>query len=186
MRGRRSIHGALRGSDKHREASSLEDQGKLLPAAETRADQAEDLQQSRRGVVDQLWPAYEKAARDAGMASEAAGTELVLAGSSPKGADDDHRICQKRQREARASATAGWLPGFAGRTVAGQEARLSSGRWSAGGSPSARVDEQVERSADCRRQAVGRVASQSTSVRARLRCRLNQQLGSCSNAGRTG
>lgn len=32
MRGKRSIHGALRGSDKHREASSLKDQGKLLPA----------------------------------------------------------------------------------------------------------------------------------------------------------
>lgn len=84
MRGKRSIHGALRDSDRHREASTLKDQGKLLPAAETRADQAEDLQQSRRGAVDQLWPAYEKAARDAGMASEAAGTDLVLAGWSPK------------------------------------------------------------------------------------------------------
>lgn len=31
-------------------------------------------------VVDQLWPAYEKAAREAGMAAEAIGTELVLVG----------------------------------------------------------------------------------------------------------
>lgn len=35
-------------------------------------------------VVDQLWPAYEKAAREAGIASEAIGTELVLGGWSPK------------------------------------------------------------------------------------------------------
>lgn len=33
-------------------------------------------------VVDQLWPAYEKAAREAGMAAEAIGTELVLGGWS--------------------------------------------------------------------------------------------------------
>ncbi|WP_323145437.1 hypothetical protein [Stenotrophomonas maltophilia] len=35
-------------------------------------------------VVDQLWPAYEKAAREAGMAAEAIGTELVLGGWSPQ------------------------------------------------------------------------------------------------------
>lgn len=35
-------------------------------------------------VVDQLWPAYEKAARGAGMAAEAIGTELVLGGWSPQ------------------------------------------------------------------------------------------------------
>lgn len=33
-------------------------------------------------VVDQLWPAYEKAAREAGMTAEAIGTELVLGGWS--------------------------------------------------------------------------------------------------------
>lgn len=35
-------------------------------------------------VVDQLWPAYEKAASGAGMAAEAIGTELVLGGWSPR------------------------------------------------------------------------------------------------------
>lgn len=35
-------------------------------------------------VVDQLWPAYEKAVREAGMAAEAIGTELVLGGCSPR------------------------------------------------------------------------------------------------------
>jgi len=35
-------------------------------------------------VVDQLWPAYEKAALEAGMAAEAIGTELVLGGWSPQ------------------------------------------------------------------------------------------------------
>ncbi|WP_423171277.1 hypothetical protein [Stenotrophomonas maltophilia] len=35
-------------------------------------------------VVDQLWPAYEKAARGAGMAAEAIGNELVLGGWSPE------------------------------------------------------------------------------------------------------
>lgn len=35
-------------------------------------------------VVDQLWPSYEKAAREAGIAAEAIGTELVLGGWSPQ------------------------------------------------------------------------------------------------------
>ncbi len=35
-------------------------------------------------VIDQLWPSYEKAAREAGMAAETLGTELVLGGWSPK------------------------------------------------------------------------------------------------------
>lgn len=35
-------------------------------------------------VVDQLWPSYEIAAREAGMDSGAIGTELVLGGWSPK------------------------------------------------------------------------------------------------------
>lgn len=35
-------------------------------------------------VVDQLWPGYEKAAREAGMAAEAIGTELVPGGWSPQ------------------------------------------------------------------------------------------------------
>ncbi|MBK0052673.1 hypothetical protein [Stenotrophomonas sp. S39] len=35
-------------------------------------------------VIDQLWPAYEKAAREAGMDAEAMGTELVLGGWSPQ------------------------------------------------------------------------------------------------------
>lgn len=186
MRGKRSIHGALRGSDKHREASSLKDQGSFfqllkLERIKRRIYSSHDEAQltsfgrpTKRQPVTQGWLQRQQ--------------ELTSSwpGGPRRGPDDDHRICQKRRGEACASATAGWLPGFAGRTVAGQEARLSSGRCSAGGSPSARVDEQVKRSADCRRQAVGRVASQSTSVRARLRCRLNQQLGSCSNAGRTG
>lgn len=34
-------------------------------------------------VVDQLWPAYERAALDAGIPREALGTELVLGGWSP-------------------------------------------------------------------------------------------------------
>lgn len=35
-------------------------------------------------VVDQLWPAYERAALDAGIPREALGTELVLGGWSPR------------------------------------------------------------------------------------------------------
>ncbi|MBK0054349.1 hypothetical protein [Stenotrophomonas sp. S39] len=35
-------------------------------------------------VVDQLWPAYEKAALEAGMAPSVIGTELVLGGWSPQ------------------------------------------------------------------------------------------------------
>ncbi|MBH1816799.1 hypothetical protein JAK53_10655 [Stenotrophomonas maltophilia] len=35
-------------------------------------------------VVDQLWPAYERAALDAGIPQEALGTELVLGGWSPR------------------------------------------------------------------------------------------------------
>lgn len=35
-------------------------------------------------VVDQLWPAYEKAAQDAGIARSEIGTELVLGGWSPQ------------------------------------------------------------------------------------------------------
>lgn len=35
-------------------------------------------------VVDQLWPAYERAALDAGIQREALGTELVLGGWSPR------------------------------------------------------------------------------------------------------
>lgn len=35
-------------------------------------------------VIDQLWPSYEKAALEAGMAVEAIGTELVLGGWSPQ------------------------------------------------------------------------------------------------------
>jgi len=35
-------------------------------------------------VIDQLWPAYEKAALEAGIAPSAIGTELVLGGWSPR------------------------------------------------------------------------------------------------------
>jgi len=35
-------------------------------------------------VIDQLWPAYEKAALEAGIAPSAVGTELVLGGWSPR------------------------------------------------------------------------------------------------------
>ncbi|CRX68667.1 unnamed protein product [Stenotrophomonas maltophilia] len=35
-------------------------------------------------VIDQLWPSYERAAKEAGFPSEAIGTELVFGGWSPK------------------------------------------------------------------------------------------------------
>ena len=57
----------------------------LALQASFRADfTMEQLDRELGLVIDQLWPAYEKAALEAGIAPSAIGTELVLGGWSPQ------------------------------------------------------------------------------------------------------